>query len=423
MRPNRADRRMHPFRLGLPLLALVLVAGLSCARWSAPAETKPIVVTQDMKALAEDNNRFALDLYGRLRTGPGGNLFFSPSSVSTALAMLYAGAGGETAEQMAKVLHFRLPSEKLHSAFGDLRRSWNLGASGRGYRLSVADRLWGQAGFHFLPGFLAVTREEYGAELAQVDFQGQAEDARRRINAWVEEQTQGKIRDLVPPGALDAKTRLVLTDAVYFKGIWTEPFRKESTQVAPFHVSAARKTDVPLMFRTDAYPFWAGDGLKMLALPYGKGDLSMLILLPDDVEGLSALEERLTDENLSRWLSSLQTREVSVSLPRFTLTSEFQLADVLKAMGMPRAFTLGEADFSGMSREEELFVSAVIHKAFVDVNEEGTEAAAATGIGVKSVAAPEEPLVFRADHPFVFLIRDNRTGSILFLGRLMNPQG
>ncbi len=423
MRPNRADRRMHPFRLGFPLLALVLVAGFSCARWSAPAETRPIAVTPDMKALAKDSNRFALDLYGQLRTGPGGNLFFSPSSVSTALAMVYAGAEGQTAEQMAKVLHFRRPAERLHPVFGDLRRSWNVGDSGRGYRLSVADRLWGQAGFHFLPGFLAVTREQYGAELAQVDFKGQVEDVRRQINAWVEDQTEGKIRDLIPAGALDAKTRLVLTDAVYFKGIWTEPFRKESTQVAPFHISANRKTDVPLMFRTDHYRFWAGDGLKALELPYGEGDLSMLVLLPDGVEGLSALEDRLTGENLSRWLSSLRTREVRVYLPRFTLTSEFQLADVLRAMGMTRAFTFGEADLSGMSRQEELFVSAVIHKAFVDVNEEGTEAAAATGIGVTSAAPPEEPPVLRADHPFVFLIRDNRTGSILFLGRLLNPEG
>ena len=182
-----------------------------------------------MRAVAEDNNRFALDLYARLRTGQSDNLFFSPGSLSTALAMTYAGARGQSAGQMAKVLHLRLPQEKLHPAFGDLRRYWNIGEKERGYRLSVANRLWGQQGFRFLPGFLALTREHYGAELAQVDFARQAEPARQRINAWVEEQTRGKIRDLIAPGVLDAMTRLVLTNAIYFKGVWTESFKKEAT--------------------------------------------------------------------------------------------------------------------------------------------------------------------------------------------------
>jgi serpin B len=390
----------------------------------APKSDRPAAPpSADVLAVAEDNNRFALDLYARLRNGQSDNLFFSPGSLSTALAMTYAGARGQTAEQMAQVLHVRLPQEKLHPAFGHLPRYWGVGGKGRGYRLSMANRLWGQQGFHFLPGFLSTTRDLYGAELAQVDFAGKTEQARRRINAWVEEQTQGKIRDLIPPGVLDARTRLVLTNAIYFKGDWTEPFRKEITQAAPFHISAQQQTDVPLMYQQDDFRYWAGDGLKLLELPYGKGDLAMLVLLPDEIEGLSALEAKLTTDNVSRWQSGLRKQEVRVYLPRFRLTSQFQLAEVLKAMGMTRPFTPGEADLSGMSSEQELVVSAVIHKAFVDVNEEGTEAAAATGVEVKTTAAILGPAVFRADHPFVFLIRDNRTGVILFLGRLVNPGG
>ncbi len=440
MQPSWTTKRTVDGLIGLPIMALMLVVGPSCvpasdARAGPPAtpgevqgKSHPIAkeaktVSNEVRAVGEGNNQFALDLYARLRAGRSDNLFFSPGSLSTALAMTYAGARGQTAQQMAEVLHFQLPPEKLHPAFGELRRTWDVKDKERGYRLSVANRLWGQEGFDVLPGFLAITREDYGAELAQVDFSSQTEAARRRINSWVEEQTQGKIQDLIAKGVLNAMTRLVLTNAISFKGDWTEPFRKEATQVAPFHISVRQQTDVPLMHQKDDFRYWAGDGLKVLELPYGKGDLAMLLLLPDELEGLSALEAKLTTENLSRWQLGLRNQDVRIDLPRFKLTSEFELADVLKAMGMTRAFTPREADLSGMSSEEELFLSAVIHKAFVDVNEEGTEAAAATAVGVFAAAAIRQPTVFRADHPFVFLIRDNRTGSILFLGRLVNPKG
>jgi serpin B len=424
MQPIRTGQRTNHGLCGLHLLTLMLiVSSPSCAPTSDDRDRPPATPSTEVRAVVEGNNQFAIDLYARLRAGQSDNLFLSPGSLSTALAMTYAGAKGETAQQMAQVLHLRLPQEKLHPAFRDLHRTWDVKGKESGFRLSVANRLWGQKGFHFLPGFLTITHEDYGAELAQVDFARQTEPARQRINAWVEEQTQGKIRDLIPPGVLDAMTRLVLTNAIYFKGEWTEPFRKEATQVAPFDISPRQQTDVPLMYRMDDLRYWAGDGLKMLELPYGKGALAMLILLPDEIDGLSALEAKLTTDNLSRWQSRLRKQKVRVYLPRFKLTSQFQLAEVLKAMGMTRVFTPREADLSGMSSEAELFLSAVIHKAFVEVNEEGTEAAAATGIAVKATAAIREPAVFRADHPFVFLIRDNRTGSILFLGRLVNPRG
>ncbi len=427
----RACQRANSLWAVAPL-ALMFVVISSCAptsERSVPGESVQTVpgeraagpVTSEMRDVAEDNNRFALELYARLRTGTSENLFFSPASLSTALAMAYAGARGQTAEQMADVLHFRLPQDKLHPDFGDLRRAWDVKAKESGYRLNMANRLWGQQGFSFLPGFLAITREHYGAELAQVDFTRQAEPARQQINAWVEEQTQGKIRDLVPAGLLDDTTRLVLTNAIYFKGEWNRRFGKGATQDAPFHVSARQQADVPLMYQTDHFRYWSGEGLKLLELPYGKGDMAMLILLPDEVEGLSALEAKLTADNLSRWQSDFRRQKVRVHLPRFTMTSQFQLDDVLKAMGMTLAFARG-ADLTGMSSQGGLYISAVIHKAFVDVNEEGTEAAAATAGGIRILKKQLEQ-VFRADHPFVFLIRDNRTGSILFMGRLVNPRG
>ncbi len=376
-----------------------------------------------MSSVAEGNSQFAVDLYGKLRNQPG-NLFFSPSSISTALAMTYAGARGETADQMARVLHFPSPQDKLPEGFRWLHAALRPVAEKPGYRLNVANRLWGQQGYHFLPDFLAVTRDSFHAELAEVDFIGNTELARETINEWVEKQTQDKIKDLVTRGVLTDLTRLVLTNAIYFKGDWTRPFPKAATRDEIFQVSSDQTTTAPLMHKTDDFKFAAVDGLKALELPYGNGDLSTVVLLPDEIDGLSALEQKLSYESLTRWTSGLQKRKVQVFLPRFKLTSDFSLSTVLAAMGMPLAFDAKRADFTGISTQEELYISAVLHKAFVDVNEEGTEAAAATGVVMAARAAmiPTEPPLFRADHPFVFLIVDNRTKSILFLGRVINPK-
>ena len=364
-----------------------------------------------------------MDLYGKLRNQPG-NLFFSPSSISTALAMTYAGARGETAEQMARVLHFPAPQDQLPEAFRWLVAALRPAAEKPGYRLNAANRLWGQQGYHFLPEFLAVTRDSYHAELAEVDFAGHTELARETINEWVEKQTQEKIKDLVPRGALTPVSRLVLTNAIYFKGAWTRPFPKAATRDEVFHLSSDKTTTLPLMHKTDDFKFAALNGMKALELPYGNGDIATVVLLPDEIDGLSALEQRLSPESITRWTNGLQKRKVQVFLPRFKLTSDFSLSTILAAMGMPLAFDHNRADFTGMSSEEQLSISAVLHKAFVDVNEEGTEAAAATGVVMAARAAmiPREPLLFRADHPFLFLIVDNRTKSILFLGRVVNPR-
>src|SRR6185295_10729989 len=358
-------------------LALVLVLVLTLPAWSV--EPIRIEITDDVKAVAKGGNEFATDLYARLRSDKSSNLFFSPYSISTALAMTYAGAEGPTEVQIAKVLHFPVPEPKLHPAFNTLRKSLVVSNKTPGFQLRAANRLWGQKGFHFLPEFLQVTNDNYGAELGLLDFK-QSEVARKTINSWIEEQTDRKIQDLIAPGVLTADTRLVLTNAIYFKGRWTHEFSKSATTDAPFHTSDSQRITVPMMHQTHRLRYGASDNLQLLELPYvGDGRLSMLILLPNKIDGLTDLEKRLTNENLQKWSAGLKSREVKVHLPRFKMTSEFSLGDLLASMGMPLAFS-DKADFSRMSTEEQLFISAVIHKAFVDVNEEGTEAAAATAV-------------------------------------------
>jgi serpin B len=388
---------------------------------ASQAERPPGSPPADVKAVVAGNDALAFDLYARLRKQPG-NLFFSPNSISTALAMTHAGARGETAGQMAKTLHFTLDRERLDRAFASLLSELNGGKRQRHYQLRVANALWGQQGFDFLPDFLTTTRDEYHAGLENVDFRGDTESARETINRWVAKATQDKIRDLLKPGVLNSTTRLVLTNAVYFKGSWAEPFPKQQTREQPFHTSADRQVRVPMMQQTSHFKYLKARNFQALDLPYADGDLSMVILLPTKKDGLAALEKELTAERLAGWLAKMRSDEVEVSLPRFRMTAEFQLKDTLSALGMSQAFSAGEADFSGMDGKRDLYLSAVVHQAYVDVNEEGTEAAAATGAIVAEAKAVLNPPVFRADHPFVFLIRDNRTGSVLFLGRLVDPQ-
>jgi serpin B len=403
-------------------LAVILVLVLGQPVWSV--ETAPMEITDDVKAVAKGGNEFAADLYARLRSDKPTNLFFSPYSVSTALAMTYAGAEDETETQMAKVLHFEIPEARLHLAFDTLRKLLTSTSETPSFQLRAANRLWGQKGFHFLPEFLHLMNADYGADLGLLDFK-QSEACRKTINSWIEEQTNHKIQDLLAPGMIDANTRLVLTNAIYFKARWMHEFSKSATTDAPFHVSESKQITLPTMQQSHRFRYCAADDMQLLELPYGEyGSLSMLILLPGKIGGVNDLEKLLTNKNLQKWNSALQSRLVKVHLPRFNMTSEFSLKDVLESMGMSLAFS-DKADFSRMSTEEQLLLSAVIHKAFVDVNEEGTEAAAATGVAMRAMAAlpsPEEPVEFRADHPFVFLIRDNRTQSVLFLGRLVNPK-
>ena len=393
-------------------LITVLLAGITCSVKAA--------IDPNQQTIVAGNNKFALELYGKLENQQG-NLFLSPYSISTALAMTSAGAIGQTEKQMAETLCFApMKNEQFHKSFGEIIKQLNASGKKGGYELAVANSLWGQNGYKFLPDFLTIVRENYGGDLEQVDFAAQTEAARKKINAWVESKTKDKIKELIKAGTLDSMTRLVLTNAIYFKGKWESQFKPEQTQDAPFTLLGGQNVNAPMMHQTGKFGYMETDILQALEMPYVNNDLSMVVLLPKKADGVKDLEKELVSDNLADWLARIHKREVQVFFPRFKMTSEFELAKVLGAMGMPDAFS-GKADFSGMTGNRDLFISAVIHKAYVEVNEEGTEAAAATGVTMKLTSIPTPSPVFRADHPFIFLIRDNQTGSILFLGRVANP--
>ncbi len=388
------------------------------------AVDKPDDAKADRAAVVQGDTQFALDLYAKLRDKDG-NLFFSPYSISTALAMTRAGARGDTAVEMDKTLHFDLGQDKLNAAFAGLMKQINGDPADkkRGYQLSTANALWGQQGYGFRADFLKIARDDYGGGLNDVDFVGATEQARQTINSWVEKQTNDKIKDLLPQGFLDATTRLVLTNAIYFKGDWASQFKKDATKIEPFHLTADKNLDAPLMHQTGHYRYMDGGAFQAVEMPYAKGDLSMVVLLPKKVDGLADLEKDLTADRLAEWVGKMQRQEVILTLPKFKTTQQMGMRDVLSKMGMGLAFS-DAADFTGISDRGGLSISDVVHKAYIDVNEEGTEAAAATGVGVVAVSAeppPAPPVEFRADHPFIFMIRDVRSGSILFLGRLADP--
>lgn len=425
MKPDR--------RIVSRLLAAVALAGPLAG--TVPAKGGGSVATgpqaADLDRVVEGNTRFAFDLYRRLKGGPG-NLFHSPYSISTALAMTLSGAREDTARQMAETLHFELPGPRLHAAFRELIErlddaSPKLGAANgaRVCELVTANALWGDQSDTFLPTFLSLTRDQYGAGLRQVDFRNAPDAARRSINAWVEERTREKVRELLGPGDVDSRTSLVLTNAIYFKSAWANPFSPSATQPhGVFRLPVGGTATVPLMRQTQSFAYLDGGGFQLVELPYVGGSLSMVVLLPRDVEGLPALEQGLTPEALADWLGRASRTRVELTLPRFKLTRPLGLAAVLAEMGMPAAFDPSRADFSGMNGRRDLSISRVLHKAHVDVNEQGTEAAAATGVMMSRASAfiPTPPVVFRADHPFVFLIRDRATGSVLFMGRLIDPR-
>jgi len=394
---------------GVLLSALLFLSGASARAMEDRA----------LDEIVQGNNEFALDLYAELSEGEG-NLFFSPYSISTALAMVYAGARGNTEKEMARTLHFTLRQAKLHRGFRRLRSELEEAQKESNVELSIANALWVQQGYELLKEYLELVREDYGAAPEYLDFVKAPSDACGRINTWVEEETRGKITKLIDPSGIQPLTRLVLTNAIYFKGKWKYQFKKENTRDEPFWLEPDRSVDVPMMMQKKKFAYSENDTLKVIELPYGAGDLSMLILLPGEKAGLSSLESALSPERLGTWTAELQEQDVIVTMPRFEMRSKFTLGKVLAGMGMRDAFS-GAADFSGMAASDALSISSVVHKAYVDVNEEGTEAAAATGVVMLGTSLREAPKVFRADHPFVFLIKHRPTGSILFLGRVMNP--
>ncbi len=407
-------------RRAIPWCAGLLAAGLLGASLTAP---RALAADDDKTVAARDLNAFAAELYGRVRQQPG-NLFFSPESIATALAMSLAGARGDTASEMAAALRFTLPPDRLHPVLGALLRDRN--AAHDGYQLKEADRLWGQNGYTFRDNFLALLKDDYSAGLVPLDFKSDAEASRQTINQWVTQQTENKITDLIAPGVLTADTRLVLTNAIYFKASWAVPFKVSETSDEDFH-AAGRTVTTPMMHREDGFGYLDGGSFQALELPYRNGELSMVVFLPKAPDGLPGFEQMPLDSELPAWLGQMRyEQDIVVTLPKFTIRATFQLNAVLQAMGMKHAFDRDTADFSGMSDAKDLYLSAVIHQAFVAIDEQDTEAAAATAVVAPTTSAlqhsePPPPIVFRADHPFMFLIRENRSGVILFMGRIVAP--
>jgi serpin B len=406
-----------------PLL-LVLVP-LLFVQAASNGQTAPFS-TPDQAELVKDNNAFAVDLYGQLRRQDG-NLFYSPVGISTALAMTYAGARGDTASEMAKTLHFTLPPDRLHPAMGAFLSDLN--ATHSAYQLRVANALWAQQGYQILDGFLKLNRTDYDTALLLVDFKDAAEKARLTINQWVEQKTEDKVKGLLQPGEVHSDTKLLLTDAIYFKSDWQTKFKKKESADGDFFLSPLRNVTAPMMHQSGGFNYLKGDAFRALEIPYQKSETSLIVFLPDRYDGLSDFERSLNAPSMRQWLSQLRpVPKVTLTLPTFKINQEFEMQETLGAMGMPSAFLPSTADFSGISHSRKLFVSAMIHKTFIEVDEEGTEAAAASeGFGVAGMdgiggGAEDPPISFTVDHPFIFLIRHNPSGSILFIGRVIDPR-
>ena len=408
----------------------VLPAPTAAAELHSDKDPVPAVGAADLDELVRGNNAFAFDLYHAL-SGREGNLFYSPFSISQALAMTSAGARGETQRQMEATLHHRLPQSSLHPAFNGLDRTLasrgqapggapnDAGETGQYFRLNIANTIWGQDGYYFLPDFLDVLAGNYGAGMMAVDFVGAPDDSRVTINDWVGEETEGKIKDILPPGIIDESTRLVLTNAIYFNASWLWQFNPRDTEVRPFHLAGGATVSVPMMTETNGYGYARGDGYQAVDLPYSWGDLSMTILLPDE-DKLGEFEDSLDSAMLNRIIAGVVTDAVTLTMPLFEFESELSLGDTLAEMGMPDAFD-GRADFSGMTGSRDLSISEVVHQALVSVDEEGTEAAVATAVNMLLGGFGEDIIAVTVNRPFIFLIRDAGTGTILFLGRVSNP--
>lgn len=407
-------------------LAGVALLTLSCSSTVERAPPAPPAPPDaDMPLQEKGEHAFALNLYARLRK-PAENLFFSPFSITTALAMTYAGARGNTAAQMAAACGFDLPPERLHAKFGALIADLNSmeRKAGTSHQLLVANALWGRKGMPFRNEFLELVQRDYGGSLQQLDF-SDPEGARRTINRWVEKQTRERIAEIIPRRVLSELTVLVLASAMYFKSKWAYPFNGPSTRHEPFTLLSGQTVSVPMMHQRQEIScgYAEDETCQVLELPYRGQSMAMVILLPKKADGLPGLETALAGGRLAKWLSALTGREVDVSLPRFTIATGFRLDETLKSLGMTSAFDPQAADFTGMLAEGGIWIGAVLHKGFVEVNEVGTEAAAATAVEIMKSEQMEQPVVFRADHPFLFLIRDTKSRTILFMGRLMNPKG
>lgn len=390
----------------------------------AASPTPPAPSSEESRAAAAAINAFGIDLYGRLRDRRG-NFALSPASIEIALAMTYAGARGDTAAEMARTLHLEGDADRAHTALAAQLRDWN--AERSTYQLATANRIFAQQGVAWEQAFMALTRDRYAAPAEGVDFANDGEAARAHINRWTASQTNDRIQDLLPRGSITDLTRMVLVNAIYFKGRWLVQFDPAATSPGPFYVDGRAAAQVPLMRNTTNYAIARDADVQVLELPYAGEELSMLVVLPNARNGLAAVERSLSVAKIDAWVSALSGERVEVALPKLTIAGgdSLELKDPLKALGMQLAFDDRRADFTGIGRfrDDTLYISNVFHKAFVEVNEEGTEAAAASAVVMQvRGAGPAEARRFVADHPFLFLIRDRRSGAILFLGRVVDPR-
>jgi serpin B len=420
--PLMRSQRLVPWIfLGIGFLACDLPAGVAVVS-DKPVPLAPGTVGQ----LARGSNALGFDLYQRLRQKPG-NLVISPASITTALTMTWVGARAETAAQMAKVLHLEGTADEVMTTSGELSRS--LQNPSRPIVFRIANQLFVEKTYELVPAFVEKTRAAFGAPVEGLDFKQAPERARVRVNEWVEGKTEQRIKDLIPPGAVVPDTRLVLVNAIYFLGDWVQPFESRTTRPAPFHLSASETKDVPTMNRTDTFRIGRKDGVTALEIPYKGGELSMILLVPEGIEGLAEVEGTLDAKKLDALVSAMQVERVWLALPKFEVRpgESLSLGEDLKALGMPLAFDRQRADFTGIASppdpDDRLVIAKVFHKGFVRVDEKGTEAAAATGVmGIRAGGMAEKPpRQLKVDRPFLFLIRDNASGLVLFLGRVSDP--
>ncbi len=380
-------------------------------------------IATNPQGIIDGNNKFAFNLYHQVQGGTtGSNLFFSPFSISTAVAMVYAGARTETALQISQTLNFQ-QGEKFHIDYSQLLKELVEGAENK-IKLNIANGLWAQKDYKFLDSYFDFVKSNYRSELKNVDFTDntERENTRKEINVWVEQKTNDKIKDLLSQGDLNSMTRLVLVNAIYFYGNWEEPFNKQRTEPKDFTLLNGNKINIPFMTQRSNYKYYEDAKIQAIEIPYKDNKASMVIFLPKKNKWITEFENSFDYKYYQDIINALQSHEVRLSVPKFQTTCKISLGTILSQMGMPLAFS-SNADFSGMTGKKDLFISEVIHQAFIDVDEKGTEAAAATAVVMKmtSIRMPDEPKIFNADHPFVFLIKDNTTGSILFMGKIMNP--
>jgi len=401
------------------LTIIVLSSCKSNKNMTGHADIQPTKYT--IESLAESNNLFALDLFKQIRSDSE-NLIFSPYSIGTVLAMIYTGSGGKTAEEMSEVLYFP-PPELLDPVESGVRESMKEADTMKGTDFRLANAIWAQENFSFLPDYLDRVQKYYDAPLSLMDFveTSNREESRKKINHWVEEKTNMRIQDLIQPGILDASTRMVLTNAIYFNGGWMFPFDKSATSPSLFHISKQESINADFMHQTRSYPYYEDEEIQAIGLPYKNNRMSLMVLLPKSIEGWRMISQVINHERMKLVISGMETREVQLALPKFRSELQINLKQELTSMGMGTAFSK-DADLSGMTGEKNLYIDEVIHKAFIEVSETGTEAAAASAaiIGLKS-SLRDDPVRFNANHPFIYFLIDRQTGCIIFTGRLVKP--